>query len=320
MRYRTAGGKFFDPETMEAGIAGETGVAVLEDMVRQLDNMPQGAAGWGPIEVLNAWLAGDIAMDHLVERSGPLVRRVTARGGRRSHGLPQFADRWRRSPMRCSLRPIPSSRGLLARRRRDSRQSRPPTSSPRVNSGEVSLEPRDAPLRTCATVPHVALRIGGVQVALALRPPYLTTLQEGGGHGPSGPFGTSSTPFPRGAILTAGDPDRARGRRRRGGRCAARPRSVERSSPTADRAPERPARTPTHDCPPTGAPTRRVTALIAEHEGAGGGRSDRPDVREPPRKGRARPLLRHVKFAGLLLGRRSRSWLLVRPFPVIYTR
>jgi len=62
MRYRTAGGKFFDPETMEAGIAGETGVAVLEDMVRQLDNMPQGAAGWGPIEVLNAWLAGDIAM------------------------------------------------------------------------------------------------------------------------------------------------------------------------------------------------------------------------------------------------------------------
>jgi len=60
-RLRTAGGKFFDPETMEAQIAGDTGVAVLEDMVRQLDNMPRGAAGWGPIEVLNAWLAGDLA-------------------------------------------------------------------------------------------------------------------------------------------------------------------------------------------------------------------------------------------------------------------
>jgi multiple sugar transport system substrate-binding protein len=60
-RFRTAGGKFFDPETMEAQIASDTGVAVLEDMVRQLDNMPQGAAGWGPIEVLNAWLAGDLA-------------------------------------------------------------------------------------------------------------------------------------------------------------------------------------------------------------------------------------------------------------------
>jgi multiple sugar transport system substrate-binding protein len=62
MRYRTAGGEFFDPDTMEAEIDGEIGVAVLEDMVRQLDNMPQGAAGWGPIEVLNAWLAGDLAM------------------------------------------------------------------------------------------------------------------------------------------------------------------------------------------------------------------------------------------------------------------
>lgn len=60
-RFRTDGGKFFDPETMEAQIASETGVAVLEDMVRQLDNMPQGAAGWGPIEVLNAWLSADLA-------------------------------------------------------------------------------------------------------------------------------------------------------------------------------------------------------------------------------------------------------------------
>ena len=62
MRLRTAGGRFFDPETMDAQINSDIAVAVLEDMVRQLDNMPPGAAGWGPIEVLNAWLAGELAM------------------------------------------------------------------------------------------------------------------------------------------------------------------------------------------------------------------------------------------------------------------
>ena len=62
MRLRTAGGRFFDPETMDSQINSDVAVAVLEDMVRQLDNMPPGAAGWGPIEVLNAWLAGELAM------------------------------------------------------------------------------------------------------------------------------------------------------------------------------------------------------------------------------------------------------------------
>jgi len=62
MRLRTAGGRFFDTETMKSEIDSDIAVAVLEDMVRQLDNMPPGAAGWGPIEVLNAWLAGDLAM------------------------------------------------------------------------------------------------------------------------------------------------------------------------------------------------------------------------------------------------------------------
>jgi len=61
-RYRTAGGKLFDGETMQAQINSDTGVAVLQDMVKQLDNMPKGAAGWGPIEVLNSWLAGELAM------------------------------------------------------------------------------------------------------------------------------------------------------------------------------------------------------------------------------------------------------------------
>ena len=60
-RFRTAGGKLFDGD-MKAQINSEIGVSVLEDMVRQLDNMPKGAASWGPIEVLNAWLAGDLAM------------------------------------------------------------------------------------------------------------------------------------------------------------------------------------------------------------------------------------------------------------------
>lgn len=62
MRLRTAGGKFFDTDTMKAEINSDIAVAALEDMVRQLDNMPPGAAGWGPIEVLNAWLAGELAM------------------------------------------------------------------------------------------------------------------------------------------------------------------------------------------------------------------------------------------------------------------
>lgn len=61
-RFRTAGGKLFDADSMKAQINGEIGVAVLEDMVKQLENMPKGAAGWGPIEVLNAWLAGELAM------------------------------------------------------------------------------------------------------------------------------------------------------------------------------------------------------------------------------------------------------------------
>jgi multiple sugar transport system substrate-binding protein len=61
MRLRTAGGKFFDAETMKATLNNDVGVAVLADMYRQLDNMPAGAAGWGPVEVLSAWLAGNLA-------------------------------------------------------------------------------------------------------------------------------------------------------------------------------------------------------------------------------------------------------------------
>jgi multiple sugar transport system substrate-binding protein len=61
MRLRTAGGRFFDPETTKATVNSDVGVAVLADMHRQLDNMPAGAAGWGPIEVLSAWLAGNLA-------------------------------------------------------------------------------------------------------------------------------------------------------------------------------------------------------------------------------------------------------------------
>jgi multiple sugar transport system substrate-binding protein len=62
MRLRTAGGRFFDAETMKATVNSDIGVAVLADMHRQLDNMPAGAAGWGPIEVLSAWLAGNLAL------------------------------------------------------------------------------------------------------------------------------------------------------------------------------------------------------------------------------------------------------------------
>lgn len=61
-RFRSAGGKFFDAETMKATINNDIGVATLTDMVDQLANMPPGAAQWGPVEVLNSWLAGDLAL------------------------------------------------------------------------------------------------------------------------------------------------------------------------------------------------------------------------------------------------------------------
>ncbi len=61
-RFRVAGGTFFDPETMDATINSDIGVEVLTDMVAQNRNFPPGSQAWGAVDVLSAWLAGDLAM------------------------------------------------------------------------------------------------------------------------------------------------------------------------------------------------------------------------------------------------------------------
>lgn len=61
-RFRVEGGRFFDPETMQATINGEAGVKALSDMIAEHAFMPAGAEAWGFVEVLAAWLSGDLAM------------------------------------------------------------------------------------------------------------------------------------------------------------------------------------------------------------------------------------------------------------------
>ncbi|MDZ7749434.1 MAG: sugar ABC transporter substrate-binding protein [Halofilum sp. (in: g-proteobacteria)] len=61
-RFRVAGGRFFDPETMKATINTETGVEVLERMRAQVDYMPDGVQQWGFGELLSAFLKGNVAM------------------------------------------------------------------------------------------------------------------------------------------------------------------------------------------------------------------------------------------------------------------
>jgi multiple sugar transport system substrate-binding protein len=61
-RFRNAGGRFFDPDTMEPLINSEHGVEVVEAMIAEHAHMPAGVETWGAVEVLNAWLAGDLAI------------------------------------------------------------------------------------------------------------------------------------------------------------------------------------------------------------------------------------------------------------------
>jgi multiple sugar transport system substrate-binding protein len=61
-RFRDEGGRFFDPDTMEATINSEAGVRALEGIRGDLAMMPPGVEQWGFVENLNALLAGDAAM------------------------------------------------------------------------------------------------------------------------------------------------------------------------------------------------------------------------------------------------------------------
>jgi multiple sugar transport system substrate-binding protein len=82
-RYRNAGGRFFDPETMRAQVNGDVGVEVLATMKSENAFMPPGVEQWGFVEVLNAFLAGDVAM--II--SWPPVGRWAAGYGRDTEAL-----------------------------------------------------------------------------------------------------------------------------------------------------------------------------------------------------------------------------------------
>ena len=61
-RFRNEGGVFFDPDTMRATINSDVGVQALAGMVNEHQWMPPGAETWSFVEVLAAWLSGDVAM------------------------------------------------------------------------------------------------------------------------------------------------------------------------------------------------------------------------------------------------------------------
>lgn len=61
-RFRVAGGRFFDPETMRATVNSDIGVEVLTQMVAQNACMAPGIETWGFAENLSALNAGQIAM------------------------------------------------------------------------------------------------------------------------------------------------------------------------------------------------------------------------------------------------------------------
>jgi multiple sugar transport system substrate-binding protein len=61
-RFRVAGGRFFDPETMRAAVNSDIGVEVLTQMVEQNACMAPGIETWGFAENLSALNAGQIAM------------------------------------------------------------------------------------------------------------------------------------------------------------------------------------------------------------------------------------------------------------------
>jgi multiple sugar transport system substrate-binding protein len=60
--FRNRGGRFFDDETLDAAIASEVGVETLNAMVARNATMPPGVETWGFIEVLTAWMSGQLAM------------------------------------------------------------------------------------------------------------------------------------------------------------------------------------------------------------------------------------------------------------------
>ena len=60
--FRNRGGRFFDDESLDGTLNSEAGVATLNAMLERNKTMPPGVETWGFVEVLTAWMAGDLAM------------------------------------------------------------------------------------------------------------------------------------------------------------------------------------------------------------------------------------------------------------------
>jgi multiple sugar transport system substrate-binding protein len=60
--FRNRGGRFFDEETMDATLDSQAGIDTLTRMVNSNKTMPPGIETWGFLEVLSAWMAGQLAM------------------------------------------------------------------------------------------------------------------------------------------------------------------------------------------------------------------------------------------------------------------
>ena len=60
--FRNRGGRFFDEATMDATLSSEAGTATLTAMVERTKLMPPGVETFGFVEVLSAWMSGQVAM------------------------------------------------------------------------------------------------------------------------------------------------------------------------------------------------------------------------------------------------------------------
>jgi multiple sugar transport system substrate-binding protein len=60
--YRGAGGRYFDPDTMEATVNGEVGVQTMNQILKEQEFGPPGMRQWGVAEQWSAAVSGQIAM------------------------------------------------------------------------------------------------------------------------------------------------------------------------------------------------------------------------------------------------------------------
>ena len=60
--FRNRGGRFFDDASLDATLDSQAGIDTLTRMIESNKTMPPGVETWGFIEVLTAWMAGQLAM------------------------------------------------------------------------------------------------------------------------------------------------------------------------------------------------------------------------------------------------------------------